>query len=64
MQIVYLDKNKWIELAQSAYGKNSSEQMSNILTVLREARDLKQACFPLSSGHYIETHRSRKTDSA
>lgn len=56
--IVYLDQNKWIELARIFHGKDKSDNAKSIL------RDIEKslACgyvYPLSSCHYIEFARIR-----
>lgn len=60
MQTIYLDQNKWIQLARVA---NEIEQSPN-LPRLRDALDFVRgasaaglACFPLSLAHYLETHK-------
>lgn len=55
--IVYLDQNKWIELAKMAYGKDKSARATQILRCFEEAADTGSVDFPLSSFHYIETSR-------
>jgi hypothetical protein len=62
VKIVYLDQNKWIDLARVAYGKVADDRLANALDVARKARDMKLASFPTSFGHLMETHRSRKLD--
>jgi hypothetical protein len=54
--IVYLDQNKWIELARIANGKQSSERDEKILTEFR-ALAKNGVSFPLASTHYIEFSR-------
>jgi hypothetical protein len=54
---VYLDQNKWIDLARARLGKN--EAARDVLDVAKEAVRLGLASFPLSSTHYIETWNSR-----
>lgn len=55
--LIYLDQNKWIELAQMVHGKNASAQAKRTVGELRAAVDAKSATLPLSSFHYIETSR-------
>lgn len=55
--LIYLDQNKWIELAQMAHGKDSSARAKRILRELAAAVDGQSATLPLSSFHYIETSR-------
>lgn len=54
--IIYLDLNKWIQLAQIVNGKDMSERSRNILNEFESA--LQSGCItPLSSMHYIEFAR-------
>ena len=59
MRIVYLDQNKWIELGRIACGRSHSEELQGVLDFARGARDMRLACFPLSTGHYMETQKQR-----
>jgi hypothetical protein len=54
--IVYLDLNKWIELAKIENGKDKSTRARKILSEFRAAR-ASGVIFPLSSTHYIEFSR-------
>jgi hypothetical protein len=54
--IVYLDLNKWIELARIINGKNVSARSSHILEEYLAAK-ASGYIFPLSSMHYIEFSR-------
>jgi len=62
MRIVYLDQNKWIELAQASLGRSKSQHLREVLEILRGARDLNLACFPVAFSHYIETHKHRNPE--
>jgi len=55
--IVYLDQNKWIELAQIYNGKNNSDRDKLILQELKKAVETGTVILPLSAIHYIETAR-------
>jgi hypothetical protein len=55
--IVYLDQNKWIELARMFHGKDRSARAVGVLGDFEARRLDGQATFPLSSFHYIETSR-------
>jgi hypothetical protein len=55
--IVYLDQNKWIELARILHGKDTSSRARRVLRDFEAARVEGRATFPLSSFHYIETSR-------
>jgi hypothetical protein len=58
--IVYLDQNKWIELAKMVHGKDSSIRAKNILRDLEAAIDCSNVVMPLSAIHYMETARVTK----
>ncbi|MFA6310397.1 MAG: hypothetical protein WCV99_10535 [Sterolibacterium sp.] len=54
--IVYLDQNKWIELARIVHGKDKSQRAKGILHALNAA--IQSGCIiPLSAMHYMETAR-------
>ena len=54
---VYLDQNKWIDLARADLGRN--EAARDVLDVAKEAARLCIASFPLSAMHYMETWNAR-----
>ena len=60
--IVYLDQNKWIELAKMFHGKDNSIRASRVLREYEEARKDNRIQLPLSSIHYIETSRISNTN--
>ena len=62
MQIVYLDQNKWIQLARVAYGKDTSKGMGEVLDFVRASRDMSLACYPLSFAHYMEIYKDGKAE--
>lgn len=54
--IIYLDQNKWIELARIANGVDASDRDIQILARFKEASE--DGCiFPLAATHYIEFSR-------
>lgn len=55
--LVYLDQNKWIELARIVHGKETSPRANSILATLSSAVDSGSLTVPLSAIHYIETAR-------
>ena len=55
--IVYLDQNKWIELARMLHGRDTSSRAIGVLHDFEAARLEGRTTFPLSSFHYIETSR-------
>ncbi|MFC2145480.1 hypothetical protein ACFLQQ_04030 [Actinomycetota bacterium] len=59
MKIVYLDQNKWIELARSYYGKTSGSgtDIKNILKFIQDSLEKQTIILPLSTIHYMETAR-------
>ena len=57
MKIVYLDQNKWIELARGYYGKTSCNNIQNILKFIQNALKEQAIVLPLSEIHYMETAR-------
>ncbi len=56
---VYLDQNKWIDMAKAAVGHPEGARFSDVLQVARYGVKAGLAVFPLSSTHYIETLRTR-----
>ncbi|MBQ0780906.1 MAG: hypothetical protein KBT79_08890 [Thalassolituus oleivorans] len=54
--IIYLDQNKWIELARIANGVDTSVRDEKILAEFREASE-NGCIFPLAATHYIEFSR-------
>jgi hypothetical protein len=60
--IVYLDQNKWIELARMSHKKDTSPRASRVLRAFEAASNGGQVEFPLSSFHYIETSRISNVD--
>lgn len=59
--IVYLDQNKWIELARIVHGKEQSKHAKAILHALTAATE-SGCIFPLSAMHYMETARISNAD--
>jgi hypothetical protein len=57
---VYLDQNKWIDLARAANGNPLGESFRAVGVVIAAAVEQGQASFPLSAGHFIETWRQRR----
>src|SRR3989442_3993285 len=63
MRRVYLDQNKWIDLARAASGRSDGEPFIDALAVCRFGVENSLASFPLSSVHYIETLKRKDADS-
>jgi hypothetical protein len=55
--VVYLDQNKWIELARMFHRKDVTPRAQQILHCFEAASTGARATFPLSSVHYVETAR-------
>jgi len=55
--IVYLDQNKWIELAKMVHGKDNSTRAKNVVRDFEAAIDGDHVVVPLSAFHYMETAR-------
>lgn len=62
MEIVYLDQNKWIELARVQAGAVTSGQLAELYEQLTIAVDAERVLFPLSASHVLET--SKRNDHA
>ena len=60
--IIYLDQNKWIELARMAYGKDNSARAKRVLRDFEFASNSGHVEIPLSSFHYVETSRISNVD--
>jgi hypothetical protein len=56
---VYLDQNKWIDLAKAATGRPDGAQFADVLEIARHGVKAGLAVFPLSAVHYMETLRTR-----
>lgn len=52
---VYLDQNKWIDLARAAHGRPGGERFQEALEVLRYGTQQRLVSLPLSMAHYFET---------
>lgn len=56
---VYLDQNKWIDLARAETGHPLGAAFVETLAILKRAADEGRARFPLSAAHYYETAKQR-----
>lgn len=56
---IYLDQNKWIDLARAETGHPDGRPFVETLVVLKKAADDQRARFPLSAAHYYETGKQR-----
>lgn len=55
--IIYLDQNKWIELAKMFHGKDNSLRAKRIVRAMDAVCAAGHATVPLSAIHYMETSR-------
>lgn len=62
MLFIYLDQNKWIDLAKAASGRPDGSPYSEILKKAQQGVRDGRVCFPLSSVHMIETAKSPRQD--
>lgn len=63
MDIVFLDQNKWIELAQVHSGRTTSGPIAELLPQLVAAVQGKRVLFPLSVSNIMETAKRNGHDS-
>lgn len=56
---VYLDQNKWIELARAHYGRREHSARRLAVRAIETAAEHDNIIAPLSFGHYIETGKNR-----
>jgi hypothetical protein len=56
---VYLDQNKWIDLAKASTGHPDGARFADVLEIARHGSRARLVVFPLSSIHYMETMRTR-----
>ncbi len=57
MDIIFLDQNKWIELARAHSGALSSGPIVELYSQLTQAVDSGEALFPLAASHVLETSK-------
>ena len=57
VDVVFLDQNKWIELAKVAAGKTTSGNIATLYSQLTVAVDAGKVIFPLAVSHVIETSK-------
>lgn len=55
MLYIYLDQNKWIDLARADHGRRLGEPFVEVLALARQAVQDGRVRFPLSLAHYMET---------
>jgi hypothetical protein len=57
MRRVYLDLNKWLDLARAAHDRPGGQEFKDILAISRYGVQRGLVSFPLSASHYMETLR-------
>jgi hypothetical protein len=57
MKIIYLDQNKWIDLAKSYHGKDNDPELKATLAYLLRETQQGSIVLPLSATHYMEIAR-------
>lgn len=57
--IVYLDQNKWIDLAKARVGRADGQKYQVVLEKIIEVVGQGKAIFPLSWIHFVETRKRR-----
>lgn len=60
MKRVYLDQNKWIDLASAKAGLDKGQRYADVLALAAAGVDRGLLSLPLSSVHYIETANRRE----
>src|SRR3972149_6420972 len=55
MLTVYLDQNKWIDLARAYHDRADGRPFLDVLELAEYASEHRLASFPLSTMHYLET---------
>ncbi len=56
---VYLDENKWIDLARAVSGHPQGEKFNTVAMMVAAAVSHSEASFPLSAGHMFETWKQK-----
>lgn len=59
MNHIYLDQNKWIDMAWAATGASKGQRYLDVLTLAQAGVERGSVSFPLSSIHYLETSNRR-----
>jgi hypothetical protein len=59
---VYLDQNKWIDLARAYHGHPGGKQYELVLQRALDAVDAGRVIFPLTASHFIETAKDPKPE--
>jgi hypothetical protein len=59
MRRVYLDENKWIDLARAVSGHPQGEKFQTVAMMVAAAVSRAEASFRLSAGHMFETWKPK-----
>ncbi len=57
MRKIYLDTNKWIDLARAHYGSKNGERFAGVLAYLRQSVEKGELVLPVSLTHCLELNR-------
>jgi hypothetical protein len=63
MQILFIDQNKWVDLARAASGKLEGAEYVDIYRALSAAVDSERVILPLTISHIIETAKRNDKES-
>ena len=63
MEVLFIDQNKWIDLARAASGKSEGAPYVDVYRALSSAVDSGQVILPLTVAHIIETAKRNDTES-
>lgn len=63
MKRIYLDQNKWIDLAAAQAGLDKGRRFADVLALATAGSTADLLSFPLSSVHYMETNNRRDWES-
>lgn len=63
MKIIFIDQNKWIDLARAASGKQEGADFVELYKVLSIAVESGQAILPLTTSHILETTKRNDPES-
>jgi len=61
-KIIYLDQNKWIDIARAFYGREDGEKYLPILQTLQDKVNSGDIIVPISAVHIIETARNENKE--
>jgi hypothetical protein len=56
---IYLDQNKWIELARAYHGRANSSAHAAVLAAALNSVETGRTIFPISSAHYMEVAKAK-----